>query len=110
MATVQSNIINDLSNYTKVPIKVLNKLTEKAELCIGSAIHDALLTADDVAIINIGIGSLSIELKTMQCKFIPSKELKSVIKHSIERKADPIELEIEQAIIAKLLSICDGEE
>lgn len=106
MAT-QSNIMNDLSSITKVPKKVLDELVRKENLCIGSAIHDALLNNEDILVVNIGIGTLSVELKTRQSKFIPSKELKSVIKKSIEEKIDPLEFELNQDIAEKLLHISD---
>lgn len=104
---VQTNIINDTSTLTKVPLKILNEIIRKESLCIGSAVHDALLTNEEIAILNIGIGTLSIELNTKQCKFLPSKELKNIIKKSIDNKVDPVEFELEQAIIDKLLHICD---
>lgn len=103
----QSNIINDLGVLTKIPNKILIEIIRKENLCIGSAIHDALLENEDVAVVNIGIGTLSIELATHNCKFIPSKDLKNTIKRSIENKIDPVEFELEQEIIDKLLTICD---
>ena len=108
MAT-QQNVINDLGTVTKVPNKILNALVEKLNLCIGSAIHDAILTKDDVTQINIGIGILSVNLADMQCKFIPSKNLKAAIKRGVTDKIDPLEFELEQALIAKLCNICDEE-
>ena len=106
MAT-QLNIINDTSNLTKIPIKILNEIVKKESLCIGSAIHDALLDEEEIVVLNIGIGTLSIELATKQCKFIPSKELKTIIKKSIDDKIDPVEYNLEQEIVDKLLHICD---
>lgn len=103
----QSNIISDLSSLTKIPNKILTELVTKENLCIGSAINDALLNHEEVAVLNIGIGILSVELSSKQCKFIPSKELKSIIKRSIDEKIDPIELALDQAIVDKLLHICD---
>lgn len=105
--TAQSNIINDVSTITKIPMKILNELVKKETLCIGSAIHDAILNDEEFLVVNIGIGTLSVELKTKQSKFIPSKELKSVIKRSIDEKIDIVELELDQAIVDKLLNICD---
>ena len=105
----QQNVINDLGTVTKVPNKILNALVEKLNLCIGSAIHDAILTKDDVTQINIGIGILSVNLADMQCKFIPSKNLKAAIKRGVTDKIDPLEFELEQALIAKLCNICDEE-
>lgn len=106
---VQQNAINDLGNLTKVPTKAINTLVEKLNLCIGSNLHDALLTKEDVAQINIGVGTLCVSLSDMQCKFVPSKDLKAIIKRSISDGIDPLEFELEQTLIAKLCSICDEE-
>jgi hypothetical protein len=103
----QSNIVSDLGVLTKIPNKILNELVHKENLCIGSAIHDAILADEDIAVLNIGIGTLSIELNSHECKFIPSKDLKSVIKNTIENKIDPVEYSLQQEIIDKLLLICD---
>lgn len=104
----QQNIINDLSSYTKVPAKVFKELIVDMDLCIGSAIHDAILQKEEAAVLDIGIGTLSVDLIGMQCKFIPSKNLKSIIKKSISEKIDPIEKTVEQELINKLLAICEG--
>lgn len=106
MAT-QPNIISDISTLTRVPNKVLTELSHKANLCIGNIISDARDAGEQAVIINVGIGTLSIDLIDMQCKFIPSKELKTTIKASLQAKQDPLELELEQALIDKLLAICD---
>lgn len=108
MAT-QQNAVNDVSSLIKVPNKVLNILVEKLNLCIGSAIHDAMLEGLDSTQINVGIGLLCIDLKDMQVKLIPSKDLKTAVKRGISDKIDPLELELEQALIAKLTNICNEE-
>ena len=106
MAT-QANAVNDLGTLTKIPNKILTELVHKLNLCIGSAIHDAVLNKEDVAIINVGIGNLSVNLADMQCKFIPSKDLKQSIKDSLNSKVDPMELQLEQALTDKLIAICE---
>lgn len=108
MAT-QPNIISDISTLTRVPNKVLTELAHKANLCIGSIISDAKEANEQAVIINIGIGTLSIDLIDMQCKFVPSKELKTTIKMSLQSNQDPLELELEQTLIEKLLTICEEE-
>jgi len=100
---LQSNIITDISSATKIPVKVLNSISTKEVLCIGSAIHDAIEAKEDVALLNIGIGTLSVNIADGQCKFIPSQELKSTIKKCINNKIDPLEETLEQEIIDKLL-------
>jgi hypothetical protein len=106
MAT-QPNIISDISTLTRVPNKVLTELAHKANLCIGNIIKEAKEAEDQAVIINIGIGTLSIDLLDMQCKFVPSKELKAAIKASLQSDQDLLELELEQALIDKLLTICE---
>ena len=103
----QPNVINDLSTLTRVPNKVLTELTDKVNLCIGSIISDAKTAGEQTVIINIGIGTLSIDLIDMQCKFIPSKDLRAAIKNSLNSEKDPLELALEQTLIDKLLTICD---
>lgn len=105
--TAQTNIIADLGTATKIPNKILVELIKRENLCIGSAIHDALLEQNDVAVLNIGIGTLSVDLATRQCKFAPSRDLRSAIKKSLEDKVDPLMFELDQAIVNKLLTICD---
>ncbi len=106
MAT-QPNIISDISTLTRVPNKVLAELTHKVNLCVGNIISDAKEAGEQAVIINIGIGTLSVDLIDMQCKFVPSKELKATIKASLHSKQDPLELELEQTLIEKLLAICN---
>jgi len=103
----QPNIVNDLGALLKLPNKVVQELVHKVNLCIGSAISDAKLSGDQSVVINIGIGTLSIDLIDMQCKFIPSKDLKQAIKDSLNGDVDPLELELEQALAEKLISVCE---
>lgn len=104
---ININIMQDLSTLTKVPNKVFNELTTKEILCIGSAIHDALIEKEDILSLNIGIGTLNIQLPDLQCKFIPSKELKNTIKRCLDSKIDPLEFELEQTFIDRLLKLCN---
>ena len=103
----QPNVVNDLSALLKLQNKVTAELVHKINLCIGSAISDAKLSGDQSVVINIGIGTLSIDLIDMQCKFIPSKDLKTAIKDSLNSSVDPLELELEQALADKLISVCE---
>lgn len=106
MAT-QLNAINDLSTLLRIPSKVMAELSSKECLCIGNIIHEANKQGEQAVVINIGIGTLSVNLLDMQCKFVPSKELKNAIKKSLSNEIDPLELELEQMLIDKLMSICD---
>lgn len=97
-----SNVITDLSVLTHIPNKTLTELSHKLNLCIGSIIAEAKLKGEQAVIINIGIGTLSIDLIDMQCKFVPSRELKTTIKTCLAEPTDPLELALEQSLIEKM--------
>jgi hypothetical protein len=100
-------IPNDVGTLLKLPTKVTNELTDKACLCIGSAINEAKRRGESQVTVSIGIGSLSVNLIDMQCKFVPGKNLKNAIKQALVDQTDPLELVLEQAFADKLLAICE---
>ena len=103
----QTNLISDVGTLLKIPTKVTTELTDKACLCIGSAISEAKRNGEDQMTLNIGIGTLSINLVDMECKFVPGKNLKTAIKTALSSSIDPLEFELEQIFADKLLAICD---
>ena len=106
MALQTNNAIYDVGNILKIPNKLFEELTNKLNLCISSIIHDAKLKGEQTTIINIGIGTLGIQLSDMQVKFVPSKDLKQTIKKALQQGVDPLELAIEQALIEKFIAVC----
>ena len=106
MAT-QANIINDVGTLLRIPTKVTTELTDKACLCIGSAINEAKSRGETLTTVNIGIGVLSVNLVDMQCKFVPGKNLKAAIKQALLTQEDPLETVLEQAFMEKLLAVCE---
>jgi hypothetical protein len=91
----------------KIPAKVTTELVDKACLCISSAISEAKHKGEPQTVVNIGIGTLSIDLIDMQCKFVPGKNLKTAIKTALTSPVDPLEFELEKIFADKLLAICD---
>ena len=106
MAT-QINIVNDVGTLLRIPSKVTTELTEKACLCIGSAISEARVRGESQTTVNIGIGTLSVNLVDMQCKFVPGKNLKTAIKTALTSSQDALELALEQTFADKLRAICE---
>lgn len=103
----QTNIITDMNTLLKLPAKVTNELIAKSCLCIGSAISEAKANGETQITVSIGIGTLSVNLTDMQCKFIPGKELKTAIKRALDSQIDPLELALEQTFADKLLAMCE---
>ncbi len=106
MAT-QINIINDVSTLLKIPSKVSTELVDKTCLCIGSVINDAKRNGETQVLVNIGIGTLSVNLIDMQCKFVPGKNLKNSIKSALNSEVNPLEITLEQIFADKLIAICE---
>ena len=105
--TTDINILEDLSKLTKIPLRTLNSLADKEMLCIGSAIHEAQLKGEKATILDIGIGTLSVNLTSGDCKFIPSKDLSASIKKVTEKGLNPLEFELSQSVITKLVELCE---
>jgi hypothetical protein len=105
--STRPNIITDINTLLKIPTKISTELLDKACLCIGSAISDAKRSGAAQVTVEIGIGTLSVDLVDMQCKFVPGKNLKVAIKSALNSEINPLELALEQAFTDKLLTICD---
>lgn len=105
--STQTNIINDVDTLLKIPTKVSKELTDKACLCIGNAISEAKQNGEQYISVGIGIGTLSINLVDMQCKFVPGKNLKAAIKSALTDNTSPLILELENTFAEKLLAICE---
>ena len=103
----QINITSDVSTLLKIPAKVTKELTDKACLCISSAICEAKRNGETSTTVGIGIGTLSVDLLDMQCKFVPGKNLKNAIKEAMSSQADPLEIALEKALGDKLLAVCE---
>lgn len=105
--STQINITNDVGLLLKLPAKVSKELVDKACLCISSAICEAKQNGETQLTVGIGIGTLSVDLLDMQCKFVPGKNLKTAIKTALSSPIDPLELTLEKALADKLLAVCE---
>ena len=105
--STQINITNDVGTLLRMPTKVSKELTEKACLCIASAICEAKRNGGTQITLGIGIGTLSIDLLDMQCKFVPGKNLKTAIKSALSSQVDPLEIMLEKTLADRLLAICE---
>lgn len=105
----QQHILSDISTLTRVPNKIMDYLSDMAVICITSAISDAKLNQQDKLLLNIGIGTLAVDLISMEVKFIPSKELKKNIRAVVsgEEMEDPVITYIGDEMVKKLCNICE---
>ena len=86
------NLINDLSNLTSIPEKILEKLSDNIMFSILQSLEETLIKKESVCEIDMNIGSLLISLEddNLKFKFIPSKTLEKEIIKTIEEGKNPM--------------------
>lgn len=99
-----NNLIEDISKLTTIPDNVLNKLVSKSFYCISDIIEDAILENKKVVEIEIGIGTLYLELNSdnVRYKFIPNKELESAVKNTIINKRNLLQDTLELILVNRV--------
>ena len=99
-----TNLIEDISKLTTIPIQVLDKLLTKSHYCISDAVADSLLADKRLTEIDIGIGMLYIELKNdvARYKFIPSKELEKNVKNTLINGENLLRDKLEQVLVTRI--------
>lgn len=72
-----TKVISDVSKLTNVPVKLLEKLSDKVIYSINDAVEESVLSGEYTTDIDLGIGTLSIYLDEdcVKYKFIPSAKL-----------------------------------
>ena len=98
------NVISDLSVLTTIPENTFNKLVRKINYIICDSVIDAKLDSDNLLELNLGIGTLYIQVASDQCKykFLPSNDLNNLLKNTLETGENPLENILENSLINKL--------
>lgn len=99
--------MNDLlSKITTIPKNSLDRLDEKRCYIICDELHTAIQNCHDRVMVNIGIGKLVISYNEdeVSYKFIPSTPLEDAIKSVVLDNHNPIEKELEEAVVKRLIS------
>lgn len=101
---MNNNLIEDISKLTTISDTVLNKLISKAFYCISDIIEDAVLENKKVVDIEIGIGTLYLELNSdnVRYKFIPNKDLESAVKNTIINKRNLLQDTLEMTLVSRI--------
>lgn len=100
---MMDNIIKDVSVLTTIPESSLTKIFDRVEDAI---IHGVLENNNNIYQADIGIGSLEIQFKGDDTKFIfePSTRFKDKLKHAYEDKEDALIKSAEQRLIYKIVN------
>lgn len=101
------NIVDDISNITKVRKKILSSLNSVASDCIVDHIDDAVKQCEDIVECNIGIGTLTIDINEdcVNYYFKPSNSLeRGVVSVVAYGEKDTLTRDLEDSLENKILS------
>lgn len=100
-----NDLIKDVATLTTIPEKALSKLVSKSIICINDSVEEALLTNESIVEINIGIGTLYIQLldNAINYKFIPSSNLESSVRKTVINKQNILERMIEKTLADRII-------
>jgi hypothetical protein len=102
-----NNIIKDTAVLTTVPEKAIKKIIEKMIYSINEAVVEARLTGEKIVELDIGLGTLLINLEddTIRYKFIPGEKLEESVKNSFINQQNLLEDALDASIVDKLTNI-----
>ena len=100
-----TNIISDISTVSTIPENSLIKLIPIANKCISHAIFESLESKQEITELDIGIGTLLIQLfdENIKFKFIPSQKLEDTITSTISTGKSDLTYTVEEALKNKIL-------
>ena len=100
------NLSEDLSNLTTIPTSALSKLSDKSVFCICNDVEESILKEENVADIDLGIGTLQILVdgNDLKYRFIPSKTLDINVKNTVINKKNPLTATVEESLVKRILN------
>lgn len=86
------NIVTDIAALTTIPAGSLNRLVEKAALCICNDLEEELLKDNNLVSVDIGIGNLQILVddNDLKFRFIPNKKFEAAVRATAVDKKNPL--------------------
>ena len=98
------NIKSELSELTTIGESTFTKLFDKMIWCISNGVEDSILTENNSCEVDIGIGTLIINISddSIKYKFIPSQKLEKALIDTVINEKNSLVLNIEDSLITKL--------
>jgi hypothetical protein len=99
-----SRITEDLSVLTGIPLTTLEQLFDKINVCINDNVHEAQISDEQIAEIDLVIGTLCIlvDKNEIKYKFIPSKKLHKSVRATILEGDNTLDRIIESSLVSKI--------
>ena len=102
---MKDNIIEDLSTLTTIPVKTLERLTERLSWCLCNALQEALLKKELTVEANVGFGTISFGLEddVLRYKFIPSPVLEESLRKLLLEGENPLVMTVEKTLATRVV-------
>lgn len=99
------DLIKDIATLTTIPENSLEKLAEKAVFCISSGVEETILKQESIVEVDLGFGTLNIELKTdtVRYKFIPNEKLENAIIDTVVNKRNLLQDKLEKTLVDRVV-------
>lgn len=107
MSIIKSDLLDDISSLTTVQRVSLDRLISQANKCICHDVQELILTKNNCACIDIGLGNLFIDISENEIKyrFEPSSKLENYILNTVLTGESPIMNDIEKSLISKINTV-----
>jgi hypothetical protein len=102
-----TDVVSDMSNLTKLPVSLLQQLSDKVEFIVLHSVYESVLSNENITEVDIGIGRLNI-LQDEGCvkyKFIPSKTFEQKIIKTVKDRESPLTTTVEDTLQKKILDV-----
>jgi hypothetical protein len=102
-----TNVIQDVSTLTTIPLSSLQKLVGKGQDCICHSVYESILNNEEVTELDIGIGTLYIQCNSEEAryKFIPSLMLEKQVRETAQTRESPVILNVEEKLKDKIMYV-----
>ena len=100
-----TNVLQDISQITTIPLASLNRLSEKIGWCICNCVEESRLKGQDTTEVTFGFGALviSVENNEINYKFVPSKKFEKGLVETIVNKKNPLTVKLEDTFVNRII-------
>ena len=104
---MEYDLIEDLSKLTTINELSLNRVFDKVQWCICDYIEAAVTSGVNTVDINIGFGTLTINIDndSIKYRFKPNKKLETAIIGTMLDDKNPLKFELENNLVQKITNI-----
>ena len=106
MSEIQpTNILEDISLITTIPLASLNRLSDKIAWDICNCVEESVLKNEETTEVSFGFGTLilSTEGGQLSYKFVPSRKFERGLVDTIVNKKNPLVVKLEDTFANRIV-------